>query len=151
VGSPGLHLHDLRHAGNALAPKVPGTTIRDLMGPMGHDSTRAAMIYLHGSPGADRIIADALPSSSISLRRNDHAMQAGREPAGPRGQIFRRRELGLVAVGVPCVVAAAVFAGFQAAGIAHLAGFVLQVLGVALLVGGGAPAGRRWREARRRK
>ena len=28
---------------------------------MGHDSTRAALIYLHGSPGADRVIADALP------------------------------------------------------------------------------------------
>jgi len=28
---------------------------------MGHDSTRAAMIYLHNSPGADRLIADALP------------------------------------------------------------------------------------------
>ena len=61
VGAPGLHFHDLRHTGNALASKVPGTTIRDLMSRMGHDSTRAAMIYLHGSPGADRIIADALP------------------------------------------------------------------------------------------
>lgn len=61
VGAPGLHFHDLRHTGNAFAAKVPGTTIRDLMGRMGHDSTRAAMIYLHGSPGADRIIADALP------------------------------------------------------------------------------------------
>ena len=28
---------------------------------MGHDTTRAAMIYLHGSAGADRVIADALP------------------------------------------------------------------------------------------
>ena len=61
VGAPGLHFHDLRHTGNAFAAKVPGTTIRDLMSRMGHDSTRAAMIYLHGSPGADRLIADALP------------------------------------------------------------------------------------------
>jgi integrase len=61
VGAPGLHFHDLRHTGNALAAKVPGTTIRDLMGRMGHDSTRAALIYLHGAPGADRVIADALP------------------------------------------------------------------------------------------
>lgn len=61
VGTPGLHFHDLRHTGNAFAARVPGTTIRDLMTRMGHDSTRAAMIYLHGSPGADRIIADALP------------------------------------------------------------------------------------------
>jgi integrase len=61
VGARGLHFHDLRHTGNAFAARVPGTTIRDLMGRMGHDSTRAAMIYLHGSSGADRIIADALP------------------------------------------------------------------------------------------
>ena len=31
------------------------------MGRMGHDSARAAMIYLHESAGADRLIADALP------------------------------------------------------------------------------------------
>jgi integrase len=43
VGAPGLHFHDLRHTGNALAAKVPGTTIRDLMGRMGHDSARAAL------------------------------------------------------------------------------------------------------------
>lgn len=61
VGTPGLHFHDLRHTGDAFAAKVPGTTIRDLMGRMGHDSTRAALIYLHGAPGADRVIADALP------------------------------------------------------------------------------------------
>lgn len=36
AGAPGLHFHDLRHTGNALAAKVPGTTIRDLMGRMGH-------------------------------------------------------------------------------------------------------------------
>ena len=30
----------LRHTGNDLASKVPGTTIRDLMSRMGHDSTR---------------------------------------------------------------------------------------------------------------
>ena len=61
IGAPGLHFHDLRHTGNGFAAKVPGTTIRDLMSRMGHDSTRAALIYLHGSPGADRIIAGALP------------------------------------------------------------------------------------------
>jgi integrase len=61
AGTPGPHFHDLRHTGNALAAQVPGTTIRDLMGRMGHDSVRAALIYLHGSPGADRIIADVLP------------------------------------------------------------------------------------------
>jgi integrase len=61
VGAPGLHFHDLRHTGNALAAKVPGTTIRDLMGRMGHDSARAALIYLHATAGADRVIAEGLP------------------------------------------------------------------------------------------
>jgi integrase len=61
LGREGLHFHDLRHTGNALASKVPGTTLRDLMERMGHDSTRAALIYLHTAHGADRAIADALP------------------------------------------------------------------------------------------
>jgi len=61
IGVSGLHFHDLRHTGNSFAAKVPGTTIRELMSRMGHDSTRAAMIYMHSSPGADRAIADALP------------------------------------------------------------------------------------------
>ena len=61
LGLAGLHFHDLRHTGNTLASKVPGTTIRDLMLRMGHDSTRAAMVYLHTAQGADRAIGDALP------------------------------------------------------------------------------------------
>lgn len=61
VGAPGLHFHDLRHTGNSYAAKVPGTTIRELMSRMGHDSTRAAMMYLHPVAGADRVIAEGLP------------------------------------------------------------------------------------------
>jgi integrase len=61
LGRPGLHFHDLRHTGNTLASRVPGTSLRDLMDRMGHDSSRAAMIYLHGSQGADRAVADGLP------------------------------------------------------------------------------------------
>jgi integrase len=64
VGISGLHFHDLRHTGNGLASKVPGTTIRDLMSRMGHDSPRAAMIYLHGYSGADRATADGMPLAS---------------------------------------------------------------------------------------
>ena len=56
-----LHFHDLRHTGNHLAAQVPGTTVKDLMAPMGHDNERAAMIYLHRTQGADRRIADAMP------------------------------------------------------------------------------------------
>jgi integrase len=58
LGFPGLHFHDLRHTGNTLAQT--GTSLRDLMTRMGHDSPRAALIYQHASSGADRAIADAL-------------------------------------------------------------------------------------------
>ena len=66
--------------GNAFAAKVPGTTIRDLMGRMGHDLTRAAMIYLHGAPGADRIIANALPVEFDRLE-GERSRYAGRKRA----------------------------------------------------------------------
>ena len=45
VGAPGLHFHDCGTPATRCAAKVPGTTIRDLMGRMGHDSPRAALIY----------------------------------------------------------------------------------------------------------
>jgi integrase len=59
LGFPGLHFHDLRHTGNTLAAQT-GTSLRDLMTRMGHDSPHAALIYQHASSGADRAIADAL-------------------------------------------------------------------------------------------
>jgi integrase len=59
LGFPGPHFHDLRHTGNTLAAQT-GTSLRDLMTRMGHDSPRAALIYQHASSGADRAIADAL-------------------------------------------------------------------------------------------
>jgi integrase len=71
LGFPGLHFHDLRHTGNTLAAQT-GTSLRDLMTRMGHDSPRAALIYQHASSGADRAIADAL----------DLLIAATEEPAG---------------------------------------------------------------------
>jgi len=59
IGTPGLHFHDLRHTGNTLASGT-GTSLRDLMARMGHDSPRAAMIYQHATDGADRAIAAGL-------------------------------------------------------------------------------------------
>ena len=50
VGLEGLHLHDLRHTGNQLTANA-GANPKELMARMGHDSERAALIYLH-SPGA---------------------------------------------------------------------------------------------------
>jgi integrase len=59
IGLPGPHFHDLRHAGNMLAAES-GATLRELMDRMGHSTTRAALIYLHGSDARQREIADAL-------------------------------------------------------------------------------------------
>ncbi|MDQ6849167.1 MAG: tyrosine-type recombinase/integrase [Actinomycetota bacterium] len=60
IGAPGLHFHDLRHTGNTLAAGTPGTSTRDLMERMGHDSMRAALIYQHATRDADRRIAESL-------------------------------------------------------------------------------------------
>ncbi|HEY5358960.1 MAG TPA: site-specific integrase [Streptosporangiaceae bacterium] len=45
---PATHFHDLRHTGNNLTAES-GAPLRELMDRMGHSSTRAALIYLHGS------------------------------------------------------------------------------------------------------
>jgi integrase len=58
VGARGLHFH-VRHTGNAFAA-ASGAGIKDLMARMGHDSERAAMIYLHEMRGADRAITRAI-------------------------------------------------------------------------------------------
>jgi integrase len=75
IGAPGLHFHDLRHTGNTLAAQT-GASLRDLMTRMGHDSTRAALIYQHASADADRAIAEALSA----------ALSTSREPAQSKRQ-----------------------------------------------------------------
>ncbi|NUS44434.1 MAG: site-specific integrase [Mycobacteriaceae bacterium] len=56
LGMPGIHFHDLRHAGNSWAARS-GTTTKDLMNRMGHDDVRAALIYQHASLEEDQRIA----------------------------------------------------------------------------------------------
>jgi integrase len=57
VGLKGIHIHDLRHTGNQFSAEA-GANLRELMERMGHDSTRAASIYLHSSDERQRAIAD---------------------------------------------------------------------------------------------
>ncbi len=59
AGLTGVHFHDLRHTGNTLAANA-GASLRELMDRMGHDSERAALIYLHGSDARQHAIADSL-------------------------------------------------------------------------------------------
>jgi integrase len=56
VGLTNVHVHDLRHAGNVLVADV-GANLRELMERMGHITTRAALIYLHGGDDRQRALA----------------------------------------------------------------------------------------------
>jgi len=77
VGLPGFHFHDIRHTGNTLASRT-GASLADLMARMGHNSTRAALIYQHASREQDKLIADAL--SSQITRDRDRARNGHGEP-----------------------------------------------------------------------
>ena len=57
-------------AGNAFAA-ASGAGIKDLMARMGHDSERAAMIYLHEMRGADRAITRAI-DAHVDAERERH-------------------------------------------------------------------------------
>jgi len=73
IGVPHLHFHDLRHTGNTLAAAT-GSSLRDLMTRMGHDSPRAAMIYQHATNSADQLIADGL---SLLIEQHYEAGHSG--------------------------------------------------------------------------
>lgn len=80
VGLDGVHFHDLRHTGNQFSAEA-GANLRELMERMGHDSTRAASIYLHSSRERQQAIADqvsrnarkALGKSDRSGTRKAHS------------------------------------------------------------------------------
>jgi integrase len=82
AGLADLHFHDLRHTGNTLAATA-GATLRELMDRMGHDSERAALIYLHGSDARQQAIADSLSQ----LARGELQQVNGAKP----GQAARKR------------------------------------------------------------
>jgi integrase len=73
----GIHFHDLRHTGNALTAAT-GATLRELMDRMGHSSSRAALIYLHGSDARQREIAKGL---SKVAQRELRATRSGTQRA----------------------------------------------------------------------
>ncbi|MBB5871085.1 integrase [Allocatelliglobosispora scoriae] len=71
AGLPRFHFHDLRHTGNNLASET-GATLRELMSRMGHESTRAAVIYQHATQRRDQAIAHGL-NEQIHRARSGHA------------------------------------------------------------------------------
>jgi integrase len=80
AGLTGIHFHDLRHTGNTLAAST-GASLRELMDRMGHDSERAAMIYLHGSDKRQQAIANTLDQlARDELKQSGSGTQRARKP-----------------------------------------------------------------------
>jgi integrase len=93
AGLADMHFHDLRHTGNTLAATA-GATLRELMDRMGHDSERAALVYLHGSDARRQAIADTLSQLARDELEQGKAAKPGRgarKPSGTQGA-RRRRE-----------------------------------------------------------
>jgi integrase len=91
AGLAGFHFHDLRHTGNHIAAAT-GASLRELMGRMGHSTTRAALIYQHRTADRDRLIASVMseiveaelstadePSGTQRARGENDDSDAGRE------------------------------------------------------------------------
>lgn len=81
AGLSGVHFHDLRHTGNDLAA-AEGANLRELMDRMGHSSTRAALIYLHGSEERQQAIADAMSRRARAARRKTGSGPTRADPSG---------------------------------------------------------------------
>ena len=64
----GTHLHDLRHTGNQFTADA-GANPRELMARMGHDSPRAALIYLHSSTERQRDLANQVGKNAKAALR----------------------------------------------------------------------------------
>jgi integrase len=78
VGLEGVHIHDLRHTGNQFTANA-GANTRELMVRMGHDSERAALIYLHSSDKRQRSLADAVAKAArAELAQSKKAKKPGR-------------------------------------------------------------------------
>lgn len=69
---PGVHIHDLRHAGLTLTAQA-GATLAEVMRRAGHATSRAAMIYQHAAEQRDQEIANRLSqlgsTGTIPVRR----------------------------------------------------------------------------------
>jgi integrase len=87
VGLEGFHFHDLRHTGNQLTANA-GANPKELMARMGHDSERAALIYLHSSAARQCALADAVGEAARSELAK--SKRKATEPKGTRRARNRR-------------------------------------------------------------
>src|SRR5215467_6509182 len=79
AGLTGFHFHDLRHTGNHITGTT-GASLRELMGRMGHSTTRAALIYQHRTTERDRLIAAAM-SEIVEAELSDSDGPSGTQRA----------------------------------------------------------------------
>jgi hypothetical protein len=82
VGLEGVHIHDLRHTGNQFIANA-GANPRELMARMGHDSPRAALIYMHSSDKRQRTLADAVAKAARAELAKSKKGKAAK-PSGTR-------------------------------------------------------------------
>jgi integrase len=85
VGLEGVHMHDLRHTGNQLVANA-GANPKELMARMGHDSERAAMIYLHSSRERQRALADAVGEAARGELAKSKARKASESSGTQRAR-----------------------------------------------------------------
>ena len=78
-----IHFHDLRHTGNVLAANA-GAGLRELMDRLGHSTTRAALVYLHGSDEQQRAVAEALSQLTMDALNPRPAGRSGTQRARKR-------------------------------------------------------------------
>jgi len=83
VGLSVIHFHDLRHTGNVLAANA-GAGLRELMDRLGHSTTRAALVYLHGSDEQQRAVAEALSQLTTDALNPRPAGRSGTQRARKR-------------------------------------------------------------------
>ena len=71
---------------------TPGATLRELMDRMGHDSERAALIYLHGSDARQHQIADTLSKLTRDELKRGSKRQGGQSARRSGTQRARNRK-----------------------------------------------------------
>jgi len=72
-------LHDLRHTGSQLTANA-GANPKELIARMGHDSERAALIYLHSPRERQRALANAVGEAA-----RDELIESKRKTAEAKG------------------------------------------------------------------
>jgi integrase len=92
AGLEGIHMHDLRHTGNQLTANA-GANPKELMARMGHDSERAAMIYLHSSRERQRALANAVGEAARAELARSKTSRAS-QPSGTQRARIRRTGTG---------------------------------------------------------